>query len=224
MYSSWKRSQTAFVAVLLANLASVVAIWWYDWQAHALLMVYWLETGVIGAIYVTKIRRAAGTDDPEAIRSWTTVDGEPPESYVGKSNRTVAVALVRNYAGFWLFAGVFFLIIPFAEEMALEPASPDAVALAAVSLVGYHVFSYWYEYVGLREFEHRGPVSLLVEPAPRFWVLGLTLIFGLGATSLTQSPMGVLVVFKTSADLLFHRRERKRALERSSSIERETTV
>lgn len=214
--SSRKRSQTAFVWVLLANLASLLAIRWYDWQAHALLIVYWLETGVVLAVYVAKILRAEGTDDPDDIQSWTQVDGEPPEAYIGESNRRVADALLLNYAGIWLFAGAFILIIPFAEEAILVLASPDAVALAAVSLVAYHAFSYWYEYVGFREYERRGPVSLLAEPAPRFWALLLTLIFGLGATQFTRSPTGVIVVlafFKTCADLLAHRRERKRALE-----------
>lgn len=214
--SSRKRSQTAFVWVLLANLASVLAIRWYDWQAHALLIVYWLETGVVLAVYAAKILRAEGTDDPAEIRSWTQVDGEPPEAYIGESNRQVADALVLNYVGIWLFAGGFILLIPFTEEAILELASPDAVALAGVSLIGYHIFSYWYEYVGLREYERRGPVSLLVEPAPRFWALLLTLIFGLGATQFTRTPTGVIVVlvfFKTCADLIAHRRERKRALE-----------
>ncbi|WP_339105446.1 DUF6498-containing protein [Haloterrigena salinisoli] len=217
MRTTWKRSQTSFVGVILANLASVAAIWWYDWRAHALLIVYWLETGVVVAVSVAKILRAEGTDDPEEIRSWTQVSGERPQSYVGESNRTVADALVSNYAGTWLFAGGFVCIIPFVDEQwSVEPASPGVVALAGVSLVGYHVFSYWYEYVGLREYERRGPVSLLVEPAPRFWALLLTIIFGLGATSFTRGPMGVIVVlvfFKTCADLMAHRRERKRALE-----------
>ncbi|MCU4743170.1 DUF6498-containing protein [Natronoglomus mannanivorans] len=212
---SWKRSQASFVVILLANLTSLAVVWWYDWQAHALLIGYWLETGVVGAVSVAKILRAEGADDPSAIRSWTNVDGESPDAYVGQPNRAVADAFVRNYVWLWLFAGVFLAIIPFAEEMPLEVASPSVVALAAVGLVASHVFSYWYEYVGKREYEHRGPVSLLVEPAPRFWALMLTLIFGLGATSISRSPVGaiaVLVVFKTSADLLAHRRERKRAV------------
>ncbi|WP_255169335.1 DUF6498-containing protein [Natrononativus amylolyticus] len=225
MSPPWKRSQTAFVGVILANLASLAAIWWYGWQAHALLLVYWLETGVVGAIYVAKIRRAEGTD-PAAIRSLTGIDGEPAESYVGKANREIADAFVSSYVGVWVGAGVILALLPLAEELALEPASPDVVALAAVSLVGYHLLSYRYEYVGDREYERRGPVSLAVEPAPRFWVLMLTIIFGLGAADLTRSPMGAIVVlafFKTCAELVIHRRERKRAIAVASGS-RETTV
>ncbi|SEW25665.1 hypothetical protein SAMN05216285_3481 [Natrinema salifodinae] len=94
------------------------------------------------AVYAAKIHRAEGTDDPEGIRSWTKDDGERPESYVGESNRTVATALVRNYAGLWLFADGFIFVVPFADGMTLKSASLDVVALAAVVLVGYQLFSY----------------------------------------------------------------------------------
>lgn len=82
--SSGARSQTAFVGVLIANLASAAMIWWYGWQAHAFLIVYWLETGVVIALYVAKINRAKGTDDPADIQSWTEFDGKPAQSYIGR--------------------------------------------------------------------------------------------------------------------------------------------
>ncbi len=216
MCTSWRRSQTAFVGVLLANLGSLVVIWWYDWQAHALLLAYWVEAGVIGAIYVAKIHRAEGTDDPNAIRSWVDIDGERPKSYLGRPNDEIADAFVQQYATFWLFLGLVIGLIPFAEEnVALEPASPSVVALVAASLVVSHLVSYWYEYLGDREYERRGPVSLLVEPGTRFGALFFATLAGMGAASLIAEPLGVIVVlifFKTCADLIEHRRERKRAL------------
>ncbi len=219
MYTSWKRSQTAFVGVLLANVASLLVIWWYGWQAHALLLAYWLEAGVIGTIYSAKIRRAEGTDDPERIRSWSDINGKRPRSYIGKPNDDIANALVQQYFGIWLFLGLAIGIIPFMEEnIAIEPASPSVVALVAASLVISHLFSYWYEYLGDREYERRGPVSLLVEPGPRFVALFCATFLGMAAASLVADPFGViavLVFFKTCADLLEHRRERKRALRTS---------
>jgi len=216
VYSSWKRSQAGFVGVIFANLASLVVIWWYDWQAHALLLAYWLEAGVIGAIYVGKIHRAEGTDDPGAIHSFISIDGEPPEAYIGRPNREIAGALAGNYATFWLILGAFVVLIPFFEQdIPIAPASPFVVALVAASLVVSHLFSYWYEYLGGREYERRGPVSLLVEPGPRFLALFGATFVGTGVATFTREPMGailVLIFFKTCADLLAHRRERKRAL------------
>lgn len=210
------RSQLSFVWVLCANLASVATIWWYGWPAHALLLAYWLETGVVIVLYVAKIHRADGSDDPDAIHSYWTFDGEPASAYIGESNRTIARAHVRTYAGMWPVLGLFVLIVPFAEDAVLDSASPTVVALAAAGPICYHCLSYWDEYLGSRAFDQRGPVSLLVEPAPRFVAFFVTLLFGLGATSLTRHPAGVIVVlvfFKTCADLIAHRRERRRAIE-----------
>ncbi|OVE83468.1 DUF6498-containing protein [Natronolimnobius baerhuensis] len=211
-----KRSQTAFVWVILANLASLAVIWWYDWQAHALLLVYWLETAVIAMVYAAKIRRAEGTDDPRDSRSWTKFAGRPAEWYIGKSNAKVADGIVLTFIGPWLLTGAVILVIPLIEDLTVEFASLEVVVLAAASLVGYHCFSYWITYVGRREYERRGPVSLLVEPGPYLWALLASVFVGLGATQFTRNPatlIGSLVFCKTCADLLAHRRERKRMLE-----------
>lgn len=206
------RSQLSFVSVIAANLLSLAVFWWAGWQAHALLVVYWLETGVILWSYRAKILRAAGTDDPDEIRAWTTIDGERAEWYIGKDNGTVASALGTHFLRPWLAWGVIVLAFGFVEPF--EPANPVVVALAAVGLVASHGFSFRYEYVRAEEFERRGPVSLLVEPAARVWSLVLLIFLGIGATLFFTDTAGViaaLVVFKTAADLAVHRRERKRA-------------
>lgn len=218
MYSSWKRSEWSFVGILLANLASLAVVWWYDWQAHALLIAYWLEAGVIGGIYIAKIHRAEGTDYPEEIRKISDINGERPRSYIGKPNGDIAYALVEQYFMLWLVLGALTVFGPLTETSFLsqiEPASPLVVSLVAVSLVVSHIFSYYREYLGDREYERRGPVSLLVEPGARFTALFAAFFIGAFAVDLTQEPLGVIVVlifFKTCADLLQHRRERKWAL------------
>lgn len=213
MRRHWKRSQVSFVGVIVANLVTLAVVWWQGWPAHALLLVYWLETGVVIAVSAVKITRAEGTDDPEQIHTLMTFDGEPAESFVGEDNRTIADALVLEFVGYWLFVGFFFGVVGLTGEF--DAAAPITVALASASLVTYHVGSYWFEYVGRREYERRGPVSLLVEPVPYFWGLVFVQIFGLGAAAVTGNAAGTVVVLlfcKTCADLLAHRRERKRAL------------
>lgn len=218
MSSPWKRSEWSFLGVLVGNLAALSMIWWFDWQVHALLLAYWLEAGVVGGIYVAKILRAEGVDDPESIRSFWKVDGEPPRSYIGRQKSEIASALLAQYLLIWLILGGITVGGPFIEEFffsAIEPARPLVVASVAVSLVATHVFSYWHEYIGNREFERRGPVSLLVEPVPRFLALFGAVFVGSAAVALTRTPLAVIIVltfFKTCADLFQHRRERKRAI------------
>lgn len=197
------------IAIVIANLTSLAAVRWGGWNVHALLIVYWFETGIVSAVYFAKILRAAGTDDPEHVPSWATFDGKPADRLIGQSNRRVADTVILNFAGPWTVFGLFFVFI--GGSYGIERASPQTVALATVSLLVYHVFSYWFEYVGRKEYERRGPVSLFVELAPRHLVVPLTWIFGLAATVITQNPLGaivVLVFLKTCVDLGAHRRER----------------
>ncbi len=179
-------------------------------------MAHWLEAGLIRAIYVAKIRRAAGTDDPHTIHSWSDIDGEHPRSYIGKPNPEIVGAFLGHYLWIWLFFGLFILIIPNSEDIPLEPASPFVVTLVVAVPIVSHLFSYWQEYLGDREYERRGPVSLLVEPGPRFLSLFFAVFVGAATASLTENPFGVIAVlifFRTCADLLEHRRECKRALQ-----------
>lgn len=198
-------------AIVLANLASLVVFWWYGWNVHAVLLVYWLETEVVSAICVAKILRAEGTDDPEDVRSWATFDGKGAERLVGEPNRMVADTVLLNFTGPWLAFGLFFVLAGRFYE--LEPARLVTVALAAVGLLVYHVLSYRFEYVGREAYERRGPVSLLGELAPRHLAVVLTWIFGIGAATATRTPAAaivVLVVLNTCIDLATHRRARAR--------------
>lgn len=209
------RALLSSVGIVLANLATLAVVWGTGRNVHGLLVVYWLETGIVSAVYVAKIRRAEGTDDPEHVRSWARFDGKPADRLVGESNRTIADAVVTNFAGPWVVFGAFVVLAaPLDLVGELEPASPVAVVLATVGLLVYHVGSYRFEYVGFREYERRGPVSLFVELAPRHLAVVLTWIFGLGAASIARSPVGALVVLvglKTCVDLVAHRRERSLA-------------
>lgn len=212
MLPSQTRSRWPFAGVVLANLASLAVVGWTGWRAHVLLVVYWLEAGIVSGVYAAKILRAEGTDDPEQIRSWAAFDGKPADRYVGEDNRMVADAVLLHFAGPWLVWGALILFLGWSG--AFEPADPVAVALATVGLVAYHVSSYYVEYVGYGEYERRGPVSLFVELAPRHLAVVLTWMFGAGAVAITGTPIGailVLFVCKTCVDLVAVRRERRLA-------------
>jgi hypothetical protein len=126
---------------------------------------------------------------------------------------------VEQYLLIWLFLGGLTIVAPFTEGSglsAIEPASLLVVASVAVSLVASHVFSYWYEYLGNREFERRGPFSLLIEPGTRFLALFGAVFTGGAAIQITRGPFAVVIVlifFKTCADLSQHRRDRKQAMQ-----------
>ena len=209
------RRRRSGAGVAVANLLPLAVLLVSGIDVHAFLVVYWLEAGVIGVVTMQKIRRAEGDDDPGALPDWEyspfatdekrqLVDliGEPPETVVREFRGT--------YVGLWLILGLIVTTVP-SEYTSLSTADPLAVGAMTVPLVGYHAAAYRFQYVDGREYERKGPLSLLVEPFPRLYVLVATM-FGSGvAIALVGSPVGLVVLFvlaKTVLDLRAHRRER----------------
>ena len=204
--------------LILANAVPLVGVVGFGWDLHSLLVGYWLESAAVGLTSVAKIRRAEGEDDPEELPS-IEFDGKPAESLVGHPNRLIAIFFVTHYGLFWITHGVFVLAFPVMIP-GLEMASPSVVVAAAVCLGAYHAVSYRVNYVGEREYERNGPVTLMVEPYRRVFVLHATIVLGAFAIAWIGAPVGalaVMVLAKTVLDLRAHRKEHERARRRPPS-------
>jgi len=201
MYPSWPGSRAAAVGLIVTNAVPLVGVVGFGWDRHSLRVVYWLESGVVGAETVAKIIRAEGGDNPEALPS-IQFDGRPIDSFLGQANWAIATLFVFHYGLFWVVHGVFVLVFPIIVP-GPDPASPAVVAVAAVGLAGYHVVSPCADYVAGREYERSGPVTLMVEPYRRVFVLHLTIVLGGFAIAPFGAPVGVLAVMvlvKTALD------------------------
>lgn len=206
----------AVAGLLVANAVPLAGVVAFGWDLHSLLVGYWLESAAVGVASVAKIRRAKGEDDPEELPSFELND-RPVRSFVGSSNRGIAAFFVFHYGAFWAVHGVFVLAFPFMFP-GLAPADPAVVAVAAVGLAAYHAVSYRVNFVAGREFESTGPVTLMVEPYRRVFVLHLTVVLGAFAVAAVGAPVGalaVMVLVKTALDLRGHWREHDRARRRS---------
>ena len=210
--------RTTVLGLTLANLLPLVGVLAFGWGVHTLLVIYWIESGVIGAAYVQKIRRAEGVDDPDELPSWR-VDGRPIESFVGEPNRRIAGFFARFFGVFWLGHGLFVLVGSPSELPSLGSVSPGAVAVAALGLVAHHAVSYRLDSLEKHEYERNGPVTLVVEPLSRVFVLHVTIVLGAIPVALLGAPVGaviVMVLAKTTFDIAAHRREHDRAQRRPS--------
>lgn len=214
MLRGFSGSREAAVGLVVANLVPLVGVLFYGWNAHSILVVYWLESGVVGVESVLKILRAAGEDDPEELPHMQ-LNERSVRGFVGRSNRKIAGFFVSHYGGFWLAHGVFVLIFPAAVEM--PRASLRVIPLALVGLAVYHALSFRLNYVDGREFERTGPVTQMIEPYKRVFVLHLTVVLGffaIGAVGASVSALAVMVLTKTVLDFWGHWREHERASDR----------
>ena len=230
-------STGAVVALIVANAIPLFGAIFFGWNVWMILIVYWLENGVVGFFNVLKILRAEGTADQTS--DWR-MNGKPMAA-VGRAG--IAGFFVIHYGMFWFVHGIFVLTLPLFAGIgdgfsAVEPLTPvdgefvdgvfvpfptagtdmtsgfepGAILLAVVALAISHGVSYWFNYLGRGEYRRASPGALMFAPYGRLVVLHITIIVGGMAIAFTGAPaavLAILVVLKTLMDIGFHLAEHR---------------
>lgn len=210
--SSWTM---AAVALVVANTVPLAGVLFFGWNVWTILIVYWLENGVVGAINVLKMRRAEGPYVPGKVSM--TMNGRSVDA---ASKAALIPFFILHYGIFWTVHGVFVLTLPLFASIgpgrgaAGSPPSIWTIALAIVALVVSHGLSYKLNYIGRGEYLRTSAANQMFAPYGRLVVLHITIIVGALAIGLTGAPAAaivVLIVLKTVLDLGLHFAERRRA-------------
>lgn len=121
-------SSAAVLALVVANLLPLAGVVWWGWTVLEVLVLYWLESGIVGLLNVPKILLARGESDgvegtggasDTTTTSPTTrihVRGLPREWFNDPSgaahNAGLAIFFVFHYGVFWVVHGVFVFALP----------------------------------------------------------------------------------------------------------------
>ncbi len=214
---AWYRvssSVGAVVALIVANAIPLVGALFLGWNVWMILIVYWLENGVVGVFNVLKMLRAEGPADDSS----GTMNGRPM-SMVGKG--AIVGFFVMHYGIFWVVHGVFVLTLPLFGSMGgdvdmLTGFDPLAIVFAVIALAISHAVSYWFNYLGRGEYRRTSAAGQMFAPYGRLVVLHVTIIVGgmaIAATGAPAAAVAILVGLKTLMDIGFHLAEhRKRTL------------
>jgi len=219
-------SQTVVLLALVgANLVPLGGVLALNWSVQGLLVVYWLESAVIGLFNVPKILLAHGAETAEtrkkaksiSVNSRTVTLPEPPGSIPDTPERRaenwgVAVFFLKSYGGFWLGHGLFVAILPtlaggsgFLTGTEL-PTLLIAVGATAVS----HYHSYRRNYLTDGEWRTASPGEQLNAPFSRVTVMHLTIVLGaflISYLGVTAGALVVMIVVKTLLDIRGHLEE-----------------
>lgn len=215
-------------ALILANLAPVAGVLFFGWDAHYLLLLYWLENLVVGGWTLLRMLHAGGLRVlPQAaffsfhysffcaghgifILTLTDLPGEaPPEDF--------------DDEGFVLWMPFRMLASQFgwiAHEM------PGLFGLPLLAFVVSHGVSTLYHHFLDREDDGRDADDIMFDPYKRIVALHIAIILGamaiLETGASTAAPaLLLLVAMKTAIDLHQHRSaHRKRRADRAGRSER----
>ena len=220
--------RAALVALVAANSVPLLGVLLLGWSMQGLLLVYWLESGVVGAFNVPKILRAHGPETPETrsaakrlksndqtVRLPDAPEEIPETPTVRPENWTVARFFLGHYGVFWVVHGVFVLALPtFAGGAGLVGrAELPTLILGAGAAAVSHGVSYRRNYLEDGEWRHVSPGGRMYAPYDRVLVMHLTVVLGAFAISFLGTPAGalaVMVLVKTALDLRAHLREHDR--------------
>ena len=234
---AWYRlssSVGAVVALVVANAIPLVGVLFLGWSVWNILIIYWLENGVVGVYNVLKMARAEGATAGIGGMD-VTLNGRPMRDL---SKAAMIPFFVVHYGIFWFVHGVFVLTLPFftalLRPMELVPPSdagppfdvglPGAdpaigidigtILFAVVALAISHGLSYWWNFLRGGEYRRVSVGRQMFAPYGRLVVLHLTIIFGAMAVIATNAPVlavAILVAIKIVLDLGFHLVEHRKA-------------
>src|SRR5262245_4447150 len=200
----------AVAALVLANAVPLIGVLFFGWSVWNILIVYWLENGIVGLFNVLKMAAATGTGQVQGM----SINNRP---VAGNSKVTLIPFFVMHYGIFWVVHGIFVLTLPFlftGEPGSASGVDPLAILFAGIALALSHGVSYWWNYLHGGEYLHMSAAQLMFAPYGRLLVLHMTIILGavaIGTTGAQSAAVAMLVLFKTAIDVGLHLAEHRRA-------------
>jgi hypothetical protein len=116
-------SSTLSALLLVAvNLIPLIGVAFWGWSLMLILVLYWVESGIVGAINVMKIAAARGVGLGIGGRGITIrING-----FAGGLARGALIGFfIFHYGMFWVVHGVFVFLLPVFAGMSSMPTAPS---------------------------------------------------------------------------------------------------
>jgi hypothetical protein len=194
------------IALVAANLIPLFGVAVLGWEVFPILVLFWSENVVIGAVNVLRMLCA----EPRDLLKW--------------AGKLFVIPFFCFHYGMFTFVHGMFVLTMFGGPARLGGGLPGPAAFWRVIVehqLGYavagiavsHLFSFGWNYLRGGEYRQAKLDVLMRQPYSRVVVLHLTIIFGGMLVFQFQSPaagVALLVVLKTVVDVAAHLRERRK--------------
>jgi len=227
-----RRHTASGLSLFIANLIPIVGVIFFGWLPGTILLMYWMESAVVGFYNVLKMLAAS---------MFETSGKFNPVGILGGA--FLSAFFTVHFGIFMLVHGIFLLVfmamgfIPAPSEWGLgqENVSPMVIARIAedfflprdllsflaspgfgvTAVFASHGISFVLHFVRGKEYITQQAGNLMMQPYRRIIVMHMTIILGamvmFGAQKLGLAGAGivaVMVVLKTIVDLRSHYKER----------------
>ncbi len=220
--------------LIAVNLLPIAGVVFWGWDVFEIVVLYWFENVVIGAVNVLKMLMAAGdaTDaKPDFAREHPGMPEYLRDPQGGKAiNHGVKFFLIPfftfHYGMFCLVHGVFVFVLLGGEGGGMADGGPLTILRKMVSggidssgvwfalaIIASHLFSFFYNYLGKGEFRRISAPALMAAPYGRIVVLHIAILFGAFVITALGSPVFLLILLivgKIALDVKLHLRSHRK--------------
>jgi len=206
------------VALVIANLVPLAGVLFGGWTVGEVVILYWIENLVIGAMNVARMACAR----PDALFENADPGKRPKAGEWALAKTFPILFFIAHFGAFCAGHGTFLAILfPVkgldGREMeigalVLHMLGNPGVLVAVLGLLVSHLISFFRNYLGREEYRHADFGQLMMRPYGRIIVVHIFIIAGAFIVTGMNSPLIAMVLFvviKTAVDLHMHQRERK---------------
>jgi len=199
-------SPTALV-LIAANLLPLYGVLVLGWAVLPIMVLFWLENIIIGLLNILRILFASPADEARRVSKFVLVPFF-----------TVHYGLFTAIHGlfvFALFGGEPYMALVdglWTIDAARRAITEFALWPGIGALAASHLFSFFWNYLGQREYQQARPEALMQAPYSRVIVLHVVIIFGGLLIQLFHSPLWALLLLiglKIGVDLRAHLKEHR---------------
>ncbi|RKQ69067.1 hypothetical protein DES40_1847 [Litorimonas taeanensis] len=193
----------AIFFLVVMNLLPVLGVFLFGWDTGTLLLLYWLESIVIGILNIPKILSCQGDDENAA---------KQPPSLGGKLFLCVFFSVHYGVFSFghYTFLDAFFNSIPPLSDLIAEIISAQGLAVSVIGLMVSHLFSMFRNFYGKAEYKMRSANTQMFIPYGRVFIMHIVIMFGGALVQAFGAPilaLVLLVLLKTLIDIVSHSAE-----------------
>jgi hypothetical protein len=206
-FSTFKLSEVDFyrpsvVALLAANVVPLLGVLFLGWSTFAIVVLYWAENVIIGAINVLKMIVCSPEDGAINLANVSAKQLEGNSKHVRKllEQQAPRVAFAHqasklffipffifHYGLFCFVHGVFVFTMlgnqgmPFGGPLEVLPEflnrlRAEGLTWALMALTASHLFSFFTNYIGRGEYRHVTVPYLMFQPYGRIVVMHIAIL------------------------------------------------
>jgi len=192
-------NRSALWLLMAVNLAPLAGVLLWDWRVQDVVVLYWIETVIVGALNVLRI--LGRTPDVEAILARGRA--VPTALQEGPSLRLLQVAAATMYVVHfgvfccllgWILTEIF-RIRGLPMEILARTLHDRPMLFAILAIAASHVYTFLRNYIGKREYRQVDPGEVELRSYRRIGLLMAFIMLGALALTVFDSPLVLIALF-----------------------------